>query len=211
MNTGIKYLITWLGILMVGVLSFLYQTFPEGETFYIGNRAVHLPYFLDWPTFIYHLSILLIPAIVATVSIIVLPRQSTSRPLLFLLGLMLFINCWFLWHLVDRLRYIEDHSVLATIVVASTVVFGVFLIRRYRGSSDLEKRLGLLKLLDQIDKEDLPAIESRLRFMASAANDMKEYHFAAGWKRIFKEETEMGAEITKELSKKVKGARKGHS
>ncbi|MDZ7846723.1 MAG: hypothetical protein U5L96_08105 [Owenweeksia sp.] len=200
-----------LRIVLIGLLSVFYKVFPDGDTLVIGNSEFYLPYFLDWPTFIYHLSILLIPALVASIAIFILPRDSTSRPLLILLGMMLFINVWFLWHMLDRLREIEGHSTLLTILVAGFVVSGVFLIRKYRKPTEREKRLRLLELLQQIDEEDLPALRAIMGEMKNTSHEMKEYHFTTDWKKLFQQNSEMGRVITDELSQKVKEAKKDQS
>lgn len=157
----------------------------------------------DWDAFIWQLSPILISAIVITLVIFSLPRKSTPWQLNIVLAELLFLLIWNIEKMVAATRFVNGHSIIITILVCSISVGGIMLLWKKRQKTEREKKEALLYAIDQLTKEDLPALFSGLMDIEMTTHEMKETDFVWVIKKMLQQNLDQNKIITAETIKKL--------
>lgn len=188
--------LVWVLLFLVPFIATVYIIFPyESELTFLG-QTYHLNYYDSWMTFVWMLSLLVVPAIISIVLILILPKRSTPWPVIAVLAEMLFLMVWNIERMVAASEYINGHSYLITALISSTVVLIGLLIRYAKRPTEREKKEELLRAIDLLTDEDLPALFCSFLDIEMSAAEAKEKNLVTNWKEIFVRDVERGKFIT---------------
>ncbi len=179
--------ILWLVFLAVPLIATLYFYLPSGPVLSLGVAQFTVQYPDSWDTFMWMLSLLLVPAIVAITLIFTLPRNSTPWQVFAILFELLILMVFNIDRLLARQQYIDGHTYITAILVTLITVGGVLLIWKRRQKTEREKKEALLRAIDQLTAEDFPAIYEALMDVEITAEEFKETDFLRVWKKMLKE------------------------
>lgn len=180
------------GLLVVPCLAIFHTIVPDSGSWTINGVTYQIQYFEHWRTFIWQLILLVIPVMVSTTLLITLPKTKTPRYVIILLIQVLVIfSYWAAW-LVDSQRNVEDHNEFLYILGALLLAGLVMLIRNYRKLTYREKNFELLRVIEEIEKEDLPAFFSFLMDVDIRVDSMKDSDHIDWWKQKLHTELNIG-------------------
>lgn len=177
--------------------------FPASDTFILFGNSYQLNYYSGWKTFIWQLSLLIVPFLASLASIVAHKKGRDHMSLLWIHSIVLFTMSWFIWWMIDNLRNVEEHSLLILACISGAVVAFAQFIRSYKRPSYREKNRELIKLIDQVEHEDLPAFLALLTSMDKRSANIDDPEYMNWWKEKLVMEVEIGKEGMQEALKKL--------
>ncbi|AEV34173.1 hypothetical protein Oweho_3222 [Owenweeksia hongkongensis DSM 17368] len=199
----LKNVILWMVALAVPLLATLYFYMPSGPVLYLNGHSLVVNYPDSWDTFTWMLSLLVVPALVAITLLFTLSRSSTPWQVFAILLELLILMMFNIDRLLARQQYVDGHSYLTAILITSTTVAAIMLLWKKRQKTEREKKEALLYAIDQLTKEDLPAIFSGLMDIEMTTDEMKETDFVWAIKKMLKQNLDQNKIITAETINKL--------
>lgn len=201
MKTRIALL--WLVALTLPLLVVSYVFFPQGATLIFLGQEFTVQYPDSWKTFVWMMSIMVVPAITATTLLFTLSRISTPWQVFVILFELLLLMIWNMDRLLSRQQYIEGHRTIVTAIVTCVVAALIFLLWKRKQKSEREKKEALLKAIDQLTMEDLPELFSSLMDIEITTEEMKETDFVWALKKMLQQNIHEPKVITTKLIQKL--------
>lgn len=189
--------------MLVPMLATIYFYLPSGPVLVIKGVSFTVAYPDSWDTFMWQLSLMLVPAIIACTLLFTLSRSSTPLVLFVLLFELLLLMTFNIDRLLARQQHITGHSYLTAILVTLFVVGTIALVWKRKQKSEREKKEALLKAIDQLTMEDLPELFSSLMDIEITTEEMKETDFVWALKKMLQQNIHEPKVITTKLIQKL--------
>lgn len=179
-------------LLIIPALAVLHTFVPDSTTWTINGTDYTIEYFEHWRTYIWQLLLMVIPIIASFLLIVTLPKKKTPWYFIFgLVQMLAVMTYWAIW-MVDGQRNVENHGQLLYILGSTLVIAFAMIIRNYRKLTYREKNLELIKVIEEIEKEDLPAFFSFLMDVDIRIDTMEDSDHIEWWKNKLHKELDIG-------------------
>lgn len=156
--------------------------------------GLEINWYQNWQIAIWTMAITALPVLISGVALLYLPLKKITLFTLFLI-IAFYTAGWQFWTAILPIKAFNSVGI-AQFLALSTLIVGAILFFKLRKSrSEREKKEDLLRVVDQMTKEDLPQLFLEFANIGYYVDSIGEPSFVQSWRNALKNQVSLGNEV----------------
>ncbi len=190
LTRSLKDVFLIIACIFIPFLPLLYMLFPFSAKLW-GFQIIG---YGDWQVAIWTVGITMLPTLISGIALVYLPLKKINL-LSFFLIVAFYTSAWQLWNAVFPFRDFNVYGISQFLAISTLLVSIILFFKLRKSRSEREKKEDLLRIIDQMTKEDLPQLFLEFANIGYFVDSINEPELTQSWRNVLKNQVTLGNEV----------------